>query len=41
MAPHIAANVTKALTKVVNHFAAPGAAEYCVGANLFAANKKD
>ena len=45
MAPHIAANVIKALTKVVNLFAsgkaASGAAEYCAGANLFAANKKD
>ena len=45
MAPHIAANVTKALTKVVNLFAsgkaASGAAEYCAGANLFAANNKD
>ena len=45
MAPHIAANIIKALTKVVNLFAsgkaASGAAEYCAGANLFAANKKD
>ena len=45
MAPHIAANVTKALIKVVNLFAlgkaASGAAKFCAGANLFAANKKD
>ena len=45
MVPHIAANITKALTKVVNLFAsgmaATGAAKYCVGAKLFDANKKD
>ena len=45
MAPQIAANITVALTKVVNLFAsgnaASGTAEYCAGANLYAANKKD